>query len=284
MRKVFLVFLLFVVVFAPIKLLAKDLIILDSSSTLINSEIKKSAVKKFYSSKQLFLNKDSTVKVKEIFFLDFDFGIANALNEFGSKDLTKETSGLAKNGFVFNGSLILNLASNIGFIASYRYQQNKIEDELFADNLNAIYNVKNFKSSSTPWIIKGWFGGLYFNFPVKFIDKLYISVNLSAGLPKFVSPKLDVFLDPYNASMKVTQNSSESNATTYACALGLNYKTSSDIGLNFRIDYLQSKVNFSNVKITAGNGPPSYSNFEQKISSLSLKLGLTFLMATTTKK
>jgi hypothetical protein len=242
MRKVFLVFLLFVVVFAPIKLLAKDLIILDSSNTLINSGIKKSVVKKFYSSKQLFLNKDSTVKVKEIFFLDFDFGIANALNEFGSKDLTKETSGLAKSGFVFNGSLILNLASNIGFIASYRYQQNKIEDELFADNLNAIYNVKNFKSSSTPWIIKGWFGGLYFNFPVKFIDKLYISVNLSAGLPKFVSPKLDVFLDPYNASMKVTQNSSESNATTYACALGLNYKTSSDIGLNFRIDYLQSKV------------------------------------------
>jgi hypothetical protein len=242
-------------------------------------QIRKMQVEKYYVSNKVNQKKDDKeTKSGELLFLNFYGGYANAMNEFASKDLTKETSGLANDGSLFRTSLVLNLSENFGFTGSYIYQTHSFEDKLLRDELNLYYSSTSFTSRSTKWKIHGFFGGLHLSFPIKRIEHFSICFETSFGLPKLVSPDVETSGSPFGQKVTVTQYSSVTKAIAFLGGVGLNYKLAKNLALNFNVSHFRSKAEFSHILTRSTNGYQSYSDYEQKISSLNIEAGLRFII------
>jgi hypothetical protein len=200
------------------------------------------------------------------------------LNEFASKDLSKLSSGLANDGSLFRSSVVLNVSDNFGFMASYIYQTHSFDDKLMRDELNQYYSSTSFTSWSTKWKIHGFFGGMHLNFPIKRIEHFSICFESSLGLPKLVSPDIETSGSPFGTKVTVTQYSSVTKALAFLGGVGFNYKLAKNIALNFNVNYFRSKAEFSHILTRSSNGYQSFSDYEQKMSSLNIEAGVRFIV------
>jgi len=211
--------------------------------------------------------------------IGFSGGPATPLDEFASQDVNSIKSGLAKTGFFFQANSVLKLNQYFGFTFDYHYQAHAFSDGLIASQLNNIYRGNPFfTTTSTKWKIRGFFGGIHICLPVKSIDHLSFDINLAAGVPKVTLPELNIVAKGTGGAVTVTQYLSVTTAPTFLGGLGLKYRVQENVAFTVYVNYLQTKAQFTNVYTLATNGVYSYDNYTQKISTLNVQFGLSFMI------
>ena len=217
---------------------------------------------------------------KEVLLLNFSGGVSNPLGDYASKDANSSTSGLATQGALFLGSMVLKLSPNIGVCAAYQYQLNGFASSSFNNALIAAAPGIDFTTTSTKWNIRGFYGGIYLTLPVKSVEGLSLFVNGYAGLPKYVTPQVITTGVNINTGVKaiITQDAASTSAFGLMGGGGLMYKFFDGFGLNLSANYFSGKADFSDVFIHSSTGTFSYQHFTQKFASLNVQAGITFII------
>jgi hypothetical protein len=252
-------------------------------------EIKKNDVERYVLSKNSPLlaennnGKTNVVPVvtntNELLTFNIHAGFAFPLLDFGSKDVDNEASGLAENGRLLDASLILKLTKHLGLNVSYKYQQHSFDHQALNDYLSALYPAITFVSESTPWVIRGFYGGLILSFPVKDLKGIYLTAGASAGLPNCILPSVETHASYQGSSIIVTQSSSMVRSLTFTESAGIRYRFSPTAALNLQLNYLHTKPAFSNIRTISTGGYVTYTDYKQKINTLSIMLGISFVIA-----
>ncbi len=214
----------------------------------------------------------------ETLLLSFLVGVANPLSDFASQDVNSDKSGLAKTGFLFNGSVTLKLSKFFGFSICYRNQSHGFSDELVAKQIAASNPGINFTSSSTDWIIRGVYGGIHLSSPVENVEHLSFDCDLFIGRPTHYLPQLIITGSSRGQSASIIQDVSETKAVSYMGTIGIKYRFNKNLAFNCSASYLQSKAKFSSIYIHASNGASTYTDYEQEIKTLTIQIGFSFLV------
>lgn len=247
-------------------------------------EIKRSEVESYYfsnklaTSKPVIENSPAFILRKEIFLINITGGIANPVGAFASKDYNSATSGLANPGGIFQASFILKLAKFIGLSASYRYQSNGFDAQTVNSQYMASYPGIAFTTQTTSWKSKGVYGGLFFTFANREIPKLSIDFDVSAGVPKFVFPEVITQGNYRGQVSTVTQHSSTERSFAMNGGAGIRYKLTSNVGLHFNFNFFYGKPSFPNLLATNSIGQAAYGSYTQKITTLNIQAGLSFML------
>lgn len=221
---------------------------------------------------------DSTSRKQELLIIKLAGGFANPIGDFGSKDFESEASGLANAGLLLNASLILKFSKYFGFVFDYRYQKNAVDNEAIHQAYSSQYSSGiSFSTQATDWTSHGFFSGLYFELPLVDIKNLSFDFCLLGGLPKFESPELNITATKNGTTINIVQNVGKTSALAFETKMGLKYKFET-VALNFGVSYFTAKPSFSGVLIQGSNGVVDYAKFQQRISSLNVEEGISFLL------
>lgn len=206
-------------------------------------------------------------------------GLAMPIRDFGNNNIDVSTAGLAKLGYLLDGTVFLKFTKYIGISGTFHYQSNQINSVA----INNAYTFNNpgvlFTTKSKPWKNYGFFGGLFFNIPIERIQGFSLFADFSFGLPKFISPELYTTGTYRGSTGTITQVGGETSKFAFYESIGFMQKISKGLGINFTVNYFASNPYFSNVAIIGTNGIPSTTTkFSQKIEALSLKMGMSFFL------
>jgi hypothetical protein len=245
--------------------------------------ISKTEVQNFYISKSIAgaispKKKDTNNIEKKIRFLFSGFiASANPVGYFSKKNINDTTSGFAQRGLAINVSVTIKLLSYFGINLGYFYQTNNFNDKIIAQNLQSQYGGV-FTSTSTPYIINGFLGGLYFTIPIKKIENLYVDINILAGAPNFTSPTISITQSPSNIS--ITQSSADVSAFAMKIGLGFRYKITKYLSLGVGLDYFFARPYFIGVNVasTGSNSNSFEANMTQDIKTFNLHGGFIFTL------
>lgn len=214
----------------------------------------------------------------EVFLLGLSAGFANPLGDLGSKGANDTMAGYANSGFLIHLQGIVKLSPFFGIGANYRLHSFSLDHNALGDLYRAQFPGVAFTTSGTNWRVAGFYGNLYFNFPVSTITNLSVDLMLSAGLPKYVSPEFVIAGTQSGTTITISQYEKEARSTSYVGSLGFHYNLNNLLAFNFGVNYMYGKSRFSNVLTRVTGGPSSYHDFEQKFNSFNVELGLAFRM------
>lgn len=203
--------------------------------------------------------------------------MANPIGVFASKDFAKETSGLALRGNSIDVSILLKLSTYFGLGAAYRNQSHNVDNALIQQMYTSTFSGVSLNTKTGKWLSSGFYGGLYFNAPVKTRSNLAMDFSLMMGLPKFQCPSITVSGTQYEVTSSLVQYSDKTNAFAFCGRVGLNYRYKI-LGLNLGVSYFRAKPEFSNVLVVSPNGSSGYINFKQTISTLNVEAGISLLL------
>lgn len=219
------------------------------------------------------------VGTNELFILSFMAGPASPIQDFGSMDINNEKSGLAKTGNFLQASATIKLTEYFGLSVLFRNQKHAFAHELLAQALTNQYRGNpSFTSFGDNWKIRGFFAGVYLMLPVKTTPQLSLNFHLLGGLPKIELPEYSLRANSYPQSITGTTYKSTSSAGAIIGGFGLKYKVQKNVALDIGLSYFYSEVSFLNVYTSFSNGYYYYGNFKQKINTLNLQVGISFLM------
>jgi hypothetical protein len=249
-------------------------------------EIKKLEVESYEMSSRLSARKlargttlDTSDKKEELAILSFYGGLAVPLSEFKNSNLKDSAAGFAKPGACFRTSLTFKLTKYFGLSASYCYQTHAFDVASFDAQVRQVNPPgTSVQSQSGNWKIRGFYGGVYLTLPAKKKKDLSFDLDLSVGYPLYTYPELDTQASLNGQSIVINQYSSDKRALTFLGTLGLRYKLEKHIVFNFNIGFLAGKPAFSNIFTVSSAGLASYDNYTQKVSSINLQAGLSFLL------
>jgi hypothetical protein len=214
----------------------------------------------------------------DLLLIDLNGGLAVPLSEFANKDVSNESSGLAQNGFMLEGMITLKFFKYAGISAGYRYQTHPLDHDRIDDYLASLYPQLNFSSQSTPWIMRGFFGGLQFYLPIKIVKGLSLNAGFMLGIPQFSLPGLTTTANSFGGTIIVTQYVKTSHAMTYSENFSVVYKVSENFALKGGASFIQSYVSFKDILTASNFGQVSYSDYSQEITALSVQAGLIILL------
>jgi hypothetical protein len=258
------------------------------NNTLFNSKISKELVLKYYSSSSKLIIKKRVSKKDSVLYeitsrlhINFIVGSAIPFGIFAKKNLNDTNSGFAKKGITFNLSATLRFYRFFGISTMYMYQKNNLDADVIAQGWQAKYGG-GFESSSTPWLIKGFMGGVFFTYPIKPIKNLYLEMNELVGKPNFTSAGSSITQS--TSSFSFIEGTASVHSFAFITSAGLRYKLTDYLCATLAVDFLFAKPNFTNVQIeeTLAYGYGFYSastliNFPQKIETCNVKAGLTLI-------
>ena len=246
-------------------------------------QINKSEVEKYYASQRMVPAEQAPAAAiaeepEELLLISLSGGQASPRGDFESQDLYSPTSGLAKRGYVVKAMAVLKVSKNFGFCAAYRYQSNKFNDKLLSSQLNSVYPGVIFTSESSSWRVRGFFGGVYFNFPFKKIKGFAIDFDFSAGLPNCSFADLVITADQNGRYSTYRQSAKSTHAPAVLAGLGFKYSFNKTIGLNLNVNYMAAKAVFTDVYTSQFSGQYAYVDYTQKMNSLCVQAGLSFFL------
>ena len=244
-------------------------------------EINRTEIENYYLSKVTanelaYLNRPEI----EFFSLKFSGGLAYPLGDFASMDATSELSGLAYRGNTFCGDLIFNLSKYVGLQATYLSQRHALNYQTISNYYNSYYKVTNFTASGEDWLISGGFIGLNFSLPVKQYSGLSVHGDISFGAPKFTYPQQVVkgSANPQiSAPVTATFSRTETHSGAFKSGIGLRYKLNKNLALHLSASYFSAKPAFFDILLSATNGYTEYINYVQKIQTINLQGGISFV-------
>lgn len=228
----------------------------------------------------------------EFFSLGFNGGLAYPIGDFASMDASSELSGMAYRGYVFTGEAIFKLSKYVGLSASYfsqrhgfNYQNvenyyNSFYTNYYSNYFNTYVPINSFRAEGGDWLINGLFFGLHADFPLKYYKGLSVFGNVSLGVPKFTFPEqiISRYPDTQNADtiwVKLAQTTARSGAIRMG--LGLRYELNKYIAFQLSGSFFSAKPSFFDILITSNRGPEEFITYEQKMQSLNVQAGISFL-------
>jgi hypothetical protein len=213
----------------------------------------------------------------DLFLFSLSGGLAHPIGEFGSMNVSSEASGLAMNGGALETMLSLRISKFGGLMAGFRYQSNPFNHDRIDDYLESLYPYLRFRSKSTPWIMRGIFGGLEFNLPINRVKGLSVGVSGLIGLPKYTMYSLTTNVYG-NGAVVITQHKSSAHALTTLAGLTVTYKLARNIAVRAGMGYLQSSVSFKDILTVSTNGYSSYGDYKQEVTSLNFQAGAVIIL------
>ncbi|MCE3227946.1 MAG: porin family protein [Bacteroidetes bacterium] len=214
---------------------------------------------------------------KDLFIIGLSGGMAKPISDYASMDASDIKSGLAKTGYIQRASITLMLTKYFGLSGTFMFQKNKLDASPIEELYSRTYNT-TFTVSSTYWKSKGLFAGFYLNYPVKTLKGMNVYSDLYVGNPKHELPSVVYTGAPYGAVATVTQHESVMRAFTFYGGLGLSYRIDKLISINLSGHYFYSKPEFINILTTSSTGYYGKDDYEQKITSINLELGLNVII------
>ena len=236
-----------------------------------------------YNPKGKNLNKDTSANsnpnpYNEKVIVGLNYGFANAISDFGSKDLENKNAGLANNGKAVSLNLVVKVSKNIGFKAIYLRQSNAFDADIVEKYFTSRYPGVNFDVTTENWLVKGFFAGIHFTTSFKTERRLFFNFDIIGGLPKCYLPKLTIKGFNQNGSVSESFGSSEKSAPAFMPTMGFRYYASNKFIINFDLSYLYTKVTFSDVSYSNTLGTRGLSKVTQKISTLNALFGISFVL------
>lgn len=217
----------------------------------------------------------------EFFSLGFTGGVAYPTGDFASMDGNSELSGLAFRGYFFNAELLFKLSKYVGLSAVYMNQKHALNYQAVSNVYNTYFGTTNFKAGGGDWLISGLLFGLNFDIPLAQTKGLSVTGYFDAGVPKFTFPEQYVEGNPnpqlYTGSTKLTMSEVNTNSGAIKAGLGLRYKFNSYLAFNLSGSYFSAHPSFFNISVSSTNGYSDIINYDQKIQTLNLQAGLSFL-------
>lgn len=246
-------------------------------------EIKRSEVEKYeiLSSSNI---EESKQPPSESILINLFGGVTSALGKFGSQDVNDLAAGLAGRGYVLNATAVIKVTRKFGFRASYLFQSHSFNHKAICDQLNVDFPNANFVSSGTNWEIKGFFVGMEFTSPLKIENRLSVSFNISAGIPKCVLPMLQITGQPYGSSVTTTQYESTTRAIAFFGGPGIKYKADKNVSFGINVNFLSAKASFTEILTKSSSGYSSYTKYDQDITAINFEAGLCFIFYHKTRK
>lgn len=246
------------------------------------SIISRSEVETYYIAKphkkKLSVNLSDPINVKEFILFKIEGARAIPLGDFASKNLDNPASGLAIPGFGVNSLLTVKLNNFFGVSGGYKYQQHKMDFNL----INELYKANNpgfsFRTEGTSWKVSGFNGGIYFCLPSQTLDALSVDINLIVGSAKFYSPEIKITGKSGLATGTIYQQEGFSREFYGYADIGLAIKLAEAVKLNLSAGYFYAKPQFYNVPISATGLANTTVNFDQKIESINISFGISFLL------
>jgi hypothetical protein len=225
-----------------------------------------------------FVRRVTQTKREEILLFDINGGAAIPVGDFGKKDVQKPEAGIARIGLTGGVTATVKLAKFVGLSVAYNYQMNGVDEEAIKSSMMLYNPGVTFAVNATRWVATGFYGGLYFTFPVAAEERVSLDFNFKAGMPKFVIPELSITGSYRGNSATTWQREVETHALAFTGGMGIQYKASDQAALRVGISFLQAKPEFKNVTLLATGYPPQYFDATQLISTVNVQLGLVILI------
>jgi opacity protein-like surface antigen len=225
---------------------------------------------------------DSSRKDKQS-YLAITGGLSIPVGDFGSYNIKNNGAGFANNGFNAGISFAHVFWKNMGVAAMYRFQNNTINNTGLTNQKTASqFPDSAWSTVTTPWKVNILMAGYYYSYPLGRAKKIYFDVKLMLGGVRTYSSGYTLTATLGPNLLSVAQPVSVANSFGYCVGFGFKYNITDDVYLLLHADYLQSKPDFKNVSIVSTvsgtiiglNGGVTTQNFEQKISTYNLSLGI----------
>lgn len=207
---------------------------------------------------------------------DAQAGISLPVGDFALSDFTLP-AGYAETGYHVKISLNYDVTSYLGFVLQYQYTENPFNSDKFLSDLKGAHPDDQFISyKSDPWKLQGMLLGLYYPFKTA---KTTIDVRLLGGLLSGVLPEDELNVTrPYLNNRNYNYQRSEVSASNLGFQAGIKgrHQLYKQLILTASIDYLQTKINFENIRVIDTNIGVGYKDedYTQKFQLFNFSLGL----------
>lgn len=201
------------------------------------------------------------------------------VSDFGKVALNDSTSGFAKTGVAITFNYSYRIAHNFGFMLILNYSGNGLDNTRLKNELEAANPEYGVSVESTQyWSSGGIFLGPYLRFPVS--ERLAWDIRALGGYFGSYSPNVLIRTtkkDDLNVKGEYAIESSRASNFGYALGTGLKYSMGSYYILLYT-DYVISTMKFKDVVGWDWNSEPYTASFNQKISYLSVTLGVAYIL------
>lgn len=202
-------------------------------------------------------------------------GLAMPLNPYAGQDILDNTNGHALNGYNVKLDYIILKQSSLNFSLGILYLNNGLDVKNIEKQNNTIYSQKSVYTYLKPYTGLGFGASILFYFTplnskIKGFSKLSLG-QLFVNSPEYSkSDSLEYF--------KVLSN--KSNSIYWALGAGIEFGITPQISIIGYAEYLYSKVDFGNVRISNSSGQVatllSKQSNEQALESLNFNLGFSY--------
>lgn len=196
--------------------------------------------------------------------------------KFQSKDVTKDDSGLALDGYMLGAALTLKVAEEFGFEFSYVYQSNRFDALELQDALNSAIPNGGFTTEATPWKMRGFFVGTLIQINIKRITGLSFRITPRIGLPKYFQPSISSRGRINGIYVGLDTGGDPVRSVTFSGGVGMAYQLRKHMALTVDLDYFLAKPSFSGRHKNLF-GYTEYFSFVQPYRTLCPRAGLLFL-------
>ncbi len=205
-------------------------------------------------------------------YMSINLGPSIPIRDFGNTDISNKSAGLAKTGFIVEGTISFKIGKYAGISALFRGQKNWLDNVAIEDKIERQYRSGDITIESTSWSMGGFMIGPYASFPIS--RNVSFDTRGAVGFLYARAPQIKSTYYGYGSGW-TKQSEADSKATfSYMFGLGFKFNLSAKTCLLTNIDYLGSKPEFTDVKVTSSTSTvPQKTSFSQSYSTINLMLG-----------
>jgi hypothetical protein len=207
---------------------------------------------------------------------DLQSGISLPVGDYALSNATLP-AGYAKTGYNIKIGINYDIAPYLGLALQYHYMQNPFDSEnLLYDLQGTSKDVQYNSYKSDPWKLQGILLGLYYPFKT---TKTTVDVRLLGGLLSGVLPEAEqnaTLIPLNNQVINLKQFETSASNLGFQAGFKIRYQLYKQLVLSTSIDYLQTKLNFDNIRVIDTNTNTSYrtDDYSQKFQVFNFCVGL----------
>lgn len=210
---------------------------------------------------------------------DVQAGISIPVADYALSELTLP-AGYAQNGYNIKVGLNYDVTSYLGLAIQYQYTENPYNSTKLLSDLHALQANSNdviYNSyKSDPWKLQGILLGLYYPFKT---TKTTIDVRALGGLLAGILPEAELnktIPSLNNQTLNLKQYETSGSNFGFQAGFKIRYQLYKQLILSSSIDYLQTKINFENIRVIDTNTNRGFraEDYSQKFQVFNFSVGL----------
>lgn len=259
----------------------------------------------------LSISQGYTQAFKNNSYLDFTIGPSFPIGAYGQKDVSNNSSGVAKTGEFLKISYVHLLNKNFGLSVGIHAQRNPLDTKAFQTSMSnqtfhegviltstssptptpaqfPSYKYGNWKFDKNAWLFGSLSVGGYAQVSPKQSKNLVITAKAMLGAIYATAPKINGESTADTAMAQIKQSSGSAFGLTYSILSGLKFKLTNKIHLLTQVEYFGTSrllfkdihtsftaVHYSNGAPTSWSNGKSIVSGKQRIASMNLNFGIT---------